>query len=131
MNLDDGRVTRLTEDYDNFPRWSPHLDLIMFVRRQEGSFAIFTITPGGKRLKRLTNGGSDDAHGTWSPDGKWIAFASARMGFKDEALNTDSPQPYGEIFLMRYDGTHVQQLTDNQWEEGTPAWLPWNKTTQR
>jgi hypothetical protein len=24
----------------------------------------------------------------------------------------------------------VQQLTDNQWEEGTPAWLPWNKTTQ-
>ncbi len=31
---------------------------------------------------------------------------------------------------MRYDGTHVQQLTDNQWEEGTPAWLPWNKTAQ-
>jgi TolB protein len=64
------------------------------------------------------------------PDGKWIVFASSRMGFKDEALNTDSPQPYGEIFLMRYDGTHVQQLTDNQWEEGTPAWLPWNKATR-
>jgi hypothetical protein len=29
---------------------------------------------------------------------------------------------------MRYDGTHVQQLTDNQWEEGTPAWLPWKET---
>jgi len=125
MNLDDGRVTKLTEDYDNFPRWSPRRDLIMFVRRLEGSFATFTITPDGKRLKRLTNTGSDDAHGTWSPDGEWIAFATSRMGFKDEALNTDSPQPYGEIFLMRYDGTHVQQLTDNQWEEGTPAWLPW------
>lgn len=47
------------------------------------------------------------------------------MGSKDEALNTDNPQPYGEIFLMRYDGTQVQQLTDNQMEEGTPAWLPW------
>jgi Tol biopolymer transport system component len=130
MNLDDGRVTKLTEDYDNFPRWSPRRDLIMFVRRVETSFAIFTITPDGKRLKRLTDLGTDDSHGTWSPDGEWIAFASARMGFKDEALNTDSPQPYGEIFLMRYDGTHVQQLTDNQWEEGTPAWLPWNKATR-
>ncbi len=44
------------------------------------------------------------------------------MGFKDEAAYTDAPQPYGEIFVMRYDGTHVEQLTDNQWEEGTPAW---------
>ena len=78
---------------------------------------IFTITPDGKRLKRLTDPGSDDSHGTWSPDGEWIAFSSARMGFKDEALNTDSPQPYGEIFVMRYDGTRVHQLTDNQWEE--------------
>jgi Tol biopolymer transport system component len=131
MNLEDGRVTKLTEDYDNFPRWSPRGDLIMFVRRHEGSFVIFTITPDGKRLKRLTDPGSDDAHGTWSPDGEWIAFSSARMGFKDEALNTDSPQPYGEIFVMRYDGTRVQQLTDNQWEDGAPAWLPWNRRLQR
>ena len=34
------------------------------------------------------------------------------------------PQPYGELFVMRYDGTDVQQLTDNQWEDGTPAWQP-------
>jgi len=25
---------------------------------------------------------------------------------------------------MRYDGSRVEQLTDNQWEEGTPAWHP-------
>jgi hypothetical protein len=29
---------------------------------------------------------------------------------------------------MRRDGTRVEQLTDNQWEEGTPAWLPWKRT---
>jgi serine/threonine protein kinase len=34
------------------------------------------------------------------------------------------PQPYGELFVMRYDGGDVQQLTDNQWEDGTPAWQP-------
>jgi Tol biopolymer transport system component len=41
-----------------------------------------------------------------------------------EAAYTDAPQPYGELFVMRYDGTRVQQLTDNQWEDGTPAWQP-------
>ena len=46
------------------------------------------------------------------------------MGFKDEVAYTDAPQPYGEIFVMRYDGTDVEQLTDNQWEEGTPGWEP-------
>jgi hypothetical protein len=25
---------------------------------------------------------------------------------------------------MRFDGSDVQQITDNQWEEGTPAWQP-------
>jgi hypothetical protein len=46
------------------------------------------------------------------------------MGFKDEGVYTDAPQPYGELFVMRYDGTHVEQITDNQWEDGTPAWQP-------
>jgi TolB protein len=60
----------------------------------------------------------------WSPDGEWILFSSARMGFKDESLYTYRPQPYGELFAMRYDGTRVRQLTDNQWENAGPAWHP-------
>jgi hypothetical protein len=27
-------------------------------------------------------------------------------------------------FGMRYDGTYIEQITDNQWEDGTPAWQP-------
>jgi Tol biopolymer transport system component len=30
---------------------------------------------------------------------------------------------------MRYDGANVQQLTDNQWEDGTPAWQPAPRTS--
>jgi TolB protein len=51
-------------------------------------------------------------------------FCSSRMGFKDEVVLIGAPQPYGEVFVMRYDGTQVEQLTDNQWEEGGPAWQP-------
>ena len=29
--------------------------------------------------------------------------------------------------MMRADGSDLQQLTDDQWEEGGPAWLPEKK----
>lgn len=130
MNLETKAVTTLTTEYDNFPLWSPRGDLIMFARlsggdyKPGGSYDIYTIRPDGTGLKRLTNGQGNDAHMSWSFDGEYIAFASSRMGFKDEITYTDAPQPYGEIFVMRYDGTSVEQLTDNQWEDGTPSWQP-------
>jgi TolB protein len=124
MNLETKAVSTLTGEYDNFPLWSPRGDLILFSRMIDGAYEIFTIKPDGSSLKRLTNTHGNDAHMAWSPDGEYIVFASSRMGFKDEVVYTDAPQPYGEIFVMRYDGTGVEQLTDNQWEEGTPAWQP-------
>jgi len=124
MNLETGAVASLTTGYDNFPLWSPRGDLIMFSRLAAGSYEIWTVKPDGTGAKQLTSTRGNDAHQGWSPDGERIVFASSRMGFKDEAIYTDAPQPYGEIFVMRFDGTGVEQLTDNQWEEGTPAWRP-------
>ena len=124
MNLETNAVTTLTEGYDNFPLWSPRGDLIMFSRQAQGAYEIYTIKPDGTGVKRLTFAKGNEAHQGWSPDGESIVFASSRMGFKDEVSYTDGPQSYGELFVMRYDGTNIQQLTDNQWEDGTPAWQP-------
>ena len=124
MNLETKRTTPIAGGYDNFPLWSPRGDLIMFSRLDDGDYEIYTIKPDGTGEKRLTRSRGNDAHMAWSPDGEFIVFTSARMGFKDEAMYTDAPQPYGEIFVMRADGSDVRQLTDNQWEEGTPAWKP-------
>jgi Tol biopolymer transport system component len=130
MNIDTKRVSSLTEGYDNFPLWSPRGDLIMFSRQAEGFYEIFTIKPDGSDVRQLTHSHGNDAHMAWSPDGAYIVFTSSRMGFKDEVPYTAAPQPYGEIFVMRADGSDVQQITDNQWEEGTPAWQPTQKSSR-
>jgi TolB protein len=122
MDLQTKSITALTNEYDNFPLWSPRGELILFARLVDNAYEIYTIKPDGTGLNRLTFTHGNEAHATWSPDGESIAFASSRMGFKDEGVYTDAPQPYGELFVMRCDGTHIEQLTDNQWEDGTPAW---------
>ncbi len=124
LDMETNEATVLSAGYDNFPLWSPRGDVIMFSRQVEGDYEIYTIKPDGTDERRLTRSLGNDAHMGWSPDGEFIVFASTRMGYKDEITYTDAPQPYGEIFVMRWDGSDVVQLTDNQWEEGTPAWQP-------
>ena len=122
MNLADGSIKELTGEYDNFPVWSPRGDRIAFIRRIDGFFQAMTIHADGTELTQLTHTKGNDAHLAWSPDGERLLLTSSRMGFKDEAFYTGSPQPYGEIFAMRADGTEIEQLTDDQWEEGGAAW---------
>jgi len=125
INLDDGSSTKLTTGFDNFPAWSPKGDLIAFTRFSEDDYDIYTIRPDGTGLRKLTAAPGNDAHEIWSPDVKHILFSSARLGFKDEApLYDDIPQPYGELFVMNADGSGQRPLTDNQWEDATPAWAP-------
>jgi len=119
-------VSNLTQGWDNFPVWSPRGDLIAFVRQNGADFGVFTIRSDGTNIRQLTNTRGNDAHLAWSPDGQRIVFCSSSMGFKDESIYTGAPQPYGEIFVMRSDGTDLEQLTDNQWEEGGPAWQSGN-----
>ena len=126
INLEDHSVSNLTQGWDNFPVWSPRGDLIAFVRQNGADFGVFTIRSDGTNIRQLTNTRGNDAHLAWSPDGQRIVFCSSRMGFKDESIYTGAPQPYGEIFVMRSDGTDLEQLTDNQWEEGGPAWQSGN-----
>lgn len=125
LTLEDGSVTELTDGWDNFPAWSPRGDRIAFTRHDGKSFEIYTIRPDGTDLQQLTYTGGTDAHAVWSPDGEWLAFVSSRQGWKDEImLPGRGPQTYGEIFVMRADGSEPRQLTDNQREELAIAWMP-------
>jgi TolB protein len=128
--LADGKTVPLTDGahYDNFPQWQPHGDRISFTSDRAGRFELYTIRPDGTDLRRLTDVPGSSAHSSWSPDGAWIVFTSGRKGFKDEmALYDGTPQPYGEIFAMRADGSDVRQLTDNKWEDASAGWAPERK----
>lgn len=127
MTLATGAVRPLTpgSSHDNFPAWSPQGDRIAFTRLVDTDYELYTIKPDGTDARRLTNVPGNDAHSAWSPDGQWLAFASGRGGFKDEAaLHPGNAQPYGDIYVMRADGSDVRQLTDTPFEEGTAAWAP-------
>jgi TolB protein len=119
------RVLTNGSGHDNFPSWSPKTDRIAFTSDRDGDYEIYSMRTDGSDLRRLTHSPGNDSHNAFSPDGEWIAFTSARGGFKDEApLHPYNPQPYGDLYVMRADGSDVRQLTDNQFEEGTPSWLP-------
>jgi TolB protein len=120
LDLKTQHVTQLSTGPDTFPAWSPLGDRIAFTSNRDGDYEIYTVHPNGKSLTRLTRSPGNDAHPAWSPDGQWIVFASNRTGFKDETGGMSD----GEIFVMRADGTELRQLTENAFEDGTPAWRP-------
>ena len=90
-----------------------------------GDFEIWRIQPDGTGLRRVVGGGGRNNHPHFAPDGRWFVFTSRRAGFSAEEISLPhQPQPYGELFAGRLEGTGLVRLTHNGFEEGTPAWGP-------
>ncbi len=108
-----------------FPSWSPDGSRILFTRKQDENFDIFTINPDGTEVRRMTTFPANDARAVWTQDGKYILWNSGEYGFKDEAaLYDNSFQPYGSIWIMNADGSGKRQLTDSHREDAMPAFVP-------
>jgi hypothetical protein len=112
--------------------WARHADLIAFTvgpifAPDEAVVDIWTVhgdvgEPDGPPT--LFQEYHPSVHPRFSPDGKWLVFASRRAWLNDEApLSHGNSQPYGEIFVAPVDGSAAPiRLTHNRWEDSVPCW---------
>jgi Tol biopolymer transport system component len=91
--------------------WSPDGKYLLIFAGPQGDKNIFRIDVEAQTATQLTNGGNNAAC-SYSPDGQLIAFNSLR--------NNDQ----ADIFIMRADGSGVQQVTDNPEPDWQPHWEP-------
>jgi len=102
-----GKERRYSWDYD------PEMDIYAYDEKTGAT-------------KRLTSARGYDAEGSYSPDGKWIAFASLRSAY-DHTLNDaekkaleENPSNFADIFIMKADGSEQKRLTNVWGYDGGP-----------
>jgi TolB protein len=125
-NSDDGRITFVApvpfpHKRMSDPTWSPRGDRIAFqVAKGDDSQAseVFTMTPEGKDLRRLTDNGADEFDPDWSPDGSQLVYVRTRHHrFSHNRIQSD-------IAVMGKNGHDVTVLTHTERNEGSAAFSP-------
>lgn len=92
--------------------------------------AIWLASVQDGTTKRFTGGVASANSPTWSPDGRWLAFVSERVG---ETSETDAQalkkrgQGKPQVWIMPTDGGEAYQLTFMEHGAGVPTWSPDSK----
>ena len=87
---------------------------------------VWSVAADGSGLTRLTDVRGYDAEGSYSPDGEWIVFSSMRDAYNRELTDEErkilevNPAYFGEIYVMRADGSGQRRLTDVPGYDGGP-----------
>jgi Tol biopolymer transport system component/DNA-binding winged helix-turn-helix (wHTH) protein len=89
------QITHFTDVRPGCPRWSPDGASIAFNAAPKMNSDIYVIRPDGGEPRRITTNSGEDTVPSWSRDGRWIYFTSARSGqdqiWKVPAATGESP----------------------------------------
>lgn len=91
---------------------------------------IYVYSAKTGRLERLTTARGYDAEASYSPDGQWIVFSSTRDGYNRTLSDAEQkqlaidPSYFGEIYIMRADGSDQRRLTNVPGYDGGPFFSP-------
>jgi Tol biopolymer transport system component len=102
-----GKERRYSWDYD------PEMD-------------IWSYSEKSGSLKKLTTAKGYDAEASYSPDGQWVAFSSMRDGYgrtldaTETKMMAENPSYFGEIYIMKADGSGQRRLTTAPGYDGGP-----------
>lgn len=110
---------RITDDglFKQRPVWSPDGKWLCFARHRGSTIFLFLKSADGKTEKRLTKGAGPEFDGSFSPDGKKLAFVFDKISPGQGDL---------EVYTIGLDGNDQRPVAVSQVlsHEESPAWSP-------
>jgi TolB protein len=96
--------------------WSPDGGSIVTYSGEAWHREIYIMNADGSNARQLTPTGGNSQGPSFSPDGKWVAFAAYFDKYGED---------HGcEIYVIRVDGTDLRRLTSNDYCDYQPRWGP-------
>lgn len=121
-NLDTGIETNITNtsDFEEVqPSWSPDGTRILFRSNRSNNdplnFDLYSMTPNGGDIRRLTSSSDSELDAVWSFDGSKIFFTLFR------SLITDT---FPQIYSMNSDGSNLLPVTNTTAAHRFPSPIP-------